>query len=123
MRTDDDVVEIGTIRPKRTFIVGALVEIVPSYRIQLRLRRFCKVEHIYLFQQGIGQLAEFLLRLKERRCGKKLTESAECFTSGHRRQQYHSFEARAMITLKSSAGPPLHQRSRVPGMTLAQGEL
>src|SRR5436190_496628 len=98
MRTDDDVVEIGTIRPKRSFIIGALVEIVPSQRIQLRLRRFGKIEYIYLFQQGVGKFAEFLLRLEERRCGQELTKSAERFTSGHGRQQYHSFERRAMIS-------------------------
>src|SRR5436309_3440443 len=97
MRTENDVVEIGTIRSKRNFIIRAFIEIVPSHRIQLRLGRFGKIEHIYLFQQGIGKLAELLLRLEERRRGEELTKSAECFTSGHRRQQYHSFEGRAMM--------------------------
>ena len=61
MRTDDDIVEIGPIRAKRSFVVGALVQIVPGDGIQLRLGRFGKVEDIYLFQQIVAQLAELLL--------------------------------------------------------------
>src|SRR3954447_8913457 len=97
MRADDDVVEVGTIGPKRSFVIGALIEIVLGHRIQLRLRGFGKIEDIYLLQQGIGKVAEFLLRLEERRCGEELTKSAERFTSGHGRQNYHSLEGRAMI--------------------------
>src|SRR5713101_8097147 len=97
MRTDDDIVEIGPIRAERSFVIGAFIQVVPGDGIQLRLGRFGKVEDIYLFQQSIAQLTEFLLGLQQRGRGEELTKPADCLTSGHRVHEYHTFSGRSMI--------------------------
>src|SRR2546430_2524185 len=88
---------MGPIRAERDFVIGALIQVVPCDRIQLRLSRFAKVEYIYLFQNRIAQLTKLLLSLQQRGRRQELSKSTDCLTSGHREHQYHTSRVRSMI--------------------------